>query len=118
MNAVDLRGHGDSEWSVGSQYSRPEFVLDVANLGRELDRNPLTVIGHSLGGAVALEYAGVFPGHVEKVVAIEGLGPAITSYYRRSVITPDGFVETARGFTDFARAIRDKIRREVSRVTG
>ena len=51
-------------------------------------------------------------------LAIEGLGPAITTYYQRAVITPDGFVETARGFTDFARAIRAKIRREVSRVTG
>jgi len=73
--AVDLRGHGDSQWSVGSQYSLPEFVLDVAMLGRELNRNPLTVIGHSLGGAVALEYTGVFPQFVKKVVAVEGLGP-------------------------------------------
>jgi len=75
--AVDLRGHGDSAWSVGSQYSLPEFVLDVAMLARELNRNPLTVVGHSLGGAVALEYTGVFPGLVSKVVAIEGLGPRV-----------------------------------------
>lgn len=75
--AVDLRGHGDSEWSVGSQYSLPEFVLDVAALGRELNRNPLTVIGHSLGGAVALEYSGIFPQFVRKLVAVEGLGPAV-----------------------------------------
>ena len=75
--AVDLRGHGDSQWSVGSQYSLPEFVLDVAMLGRELNRNPLTVIGHSLGGAVALEYTGVFPQFVKKVVAVEGLGPPV-----------------------------------------
>jgi pimeloyl-ACP methyl ester carboxylesterase len=75
--AVDLRGHGDSQWSVGSQYSLPEFVLDVAMLGRELDRNPLTVIGHSLGGAVALEYSGVFNKFVKKLVAIEGLGPRV-----------------------------------------
>lgn len=51
-------------------------------------------------------------------LAIEGLGPAITTYYQRAVITADGFVETARGFTDFARAIRQKIRREVTRVSG
>ena len=75
--AVDLRGHGDSAWSVGSQYSLPEFVLDVAMLARELNRNPLTVVGHSLGGAVALEYSGVFNRHVKKVVAIEGLGPRV-----------------------------------------
>jgi pimeloyl-ACP methyl ester carboxylesterase len=75
--AVDLRGHGDSAWAVGGQYSLPEFVLDVSMLGAELDRNPLTVIGHSLGGAVALQYAGVFPEYVRKVVAIEGLGPPV-----------------------------------------
>jgi len=75
--AVDLRGHGDSAWAVGGQYSLPEFVLDIAMLAREIDRDPLTVIGHSLGGAVALEYSGVFPGAVEKVVAIEGLGPPV-----------------------------------------
>lgn len=75
--APDLRGHGDSAWSVGGQYSLPEFVLDIAMLGEELNRYPLTVIGHSLGGAVALEYTGVFPEHVKKVVAIEGLGPAV-----------------------------------------
>lgn len=49
-------------------------------------------------------------------LAIEGLGVAITRYYKTQVITPDGFVETAQGFSDYARAIRDKIRREVSQV--
>ncbi len=75
--AVDLRGHGDSAWAVGGQYSVPEFVLDVARLGAEINRNPLTIIGHSLGGAVALEYSGVFCEHVRKVVAVEGLGPPV-----------------------------------------
>ena len=63
--AVDLRGHGDSAWAVGGQYSLPEFVLDIAMLAREINRDPLTVIGHSLGGAVALEYSGVFPPSVQ-----------------------------------------------------
>ncbi len=51
-------------------------------------------------------------------LAIEGLGIAITNFYRRSVITLDGFVMTARGHRDYARAIRAKILREISRVTG
>jgi pimeloyl-ACP methyl ester carboxylesterase len=75
--APDLRGHGDSAWAVGGQYSLPEFVLDIAMLGDELNRYPLSIVGHSLGGAVALEYAGVFPQNVTKVVAIEGLGPRV-----------------------------------------
>ena len=73
--APDLRGHGDSGWALGTMYSLPEFVLDVATLIAELGEDPLTIIGHSLGGAIALQYAGTFPDRVRKVVAIEGLGP-------------------------------------------
>ncbi len=73
--APDLRGHGDSAWALGSMYSLPEFVLDIATLAANLSDGPLTIIGHSLGGAIALQYAGTFPDGVAKVVAIEGLGP-------------------------------------------
>jgi len=51
-------------------------------------------------------------------LAIEGLGRAITNFYERNVITGDGFVETARGHRDYARAIRRKILREISSVFG
>src|SRR3990170_1262683 len=75
--APDLRGHGDSDWAVGGQYSMPDFVLDIAALADVIDRDPLTIIGHSLGGAVALQYAGVCPVRVARVVSIEGLGPRL-----------------------------------------
>lgn len=84
------------------------WIIDVSGDGSD---NAGTEVGHARRAA---ERAGV----TINGLAIEGLGPAITTYYRRSVITADGFVETARGFSDFARAIRAKIRREVSRVTG
>jgi len=72
--APDLRGHGDSGWAIGGMYSLPEFTLDVAALA---DRIPgdLTVIGHSLGGGIALQYAGTVPHRVKKLVSIEGWGP-------------------------------------------
>jgi pimeloyl-ACP methyl ester carboxylesterase len=73
--APDLRGHGDSARALGGMYSLPEFVLDVATLVANLDDGPLTLIGHSLGGAIALQYAGTFPERLTNVVAIEGLGP-------------------------------------------
>lgn len=72
--APDLRGHGDSGWAIGGMYSFPEFTLDVATLASKLPL-PLTIFGHSLGGAVAMQYAGVFPENVEKVISIEGWGP-------------------------------------------
>jgi pimeloyl-ACP methyl ester carboxylesterase len=77
--APDLRGHGDSGWAIGGMYSIPEFTLDVAKLANSID-GPLTVIGHSLGGAIALQYAGTFPGKVDKLVSIEGWGPPLQEH--------------------------------------
>lgn len=76
LYAPDLRGHGDSGWAIGGMYSLPEFVYDIAVLAQSLPR-PLTLIGHSLGGAIALQYAGTMPKDIEKVVAIEGWGPPV-----------------------------------------
>ena len=73
--APDLRGHGDSAWAIGSQYSMPDYVLDLAQLLRHIGKSPVTLVGHSLGGAVVLHYAGIYPDAIERVVAIEGLGP-------------------------------------------
>ena len=72
--APDLRGHGDSAWSIGGQYTLPEYVLDIAQLIDVLDLAPLRILSHSMGGAVSLFYTGVFPKRVSKLVAIEGMG--------------------------------------------
>ena len=73
--ALDLRGHGDSDWSPGAVYSVAEHVLDLTALCDTLGETPVTLIGHSLGGVIALTYTGVFPDRVRKTVAIEGMGP-------------------------------------------
>jgi len=73
--APDLRGHGDSAHAVGGNYTIPDFVLDLAQLVEALGAPQVALVAHSLGGAVALHYAGVYPERVSKLVAIEGLGP-------------------------------------------
>jgi pimeloyl-ACP methyl ester carboxylesterase len=73
--APDLRGHGDSQWAIGGSYALIDYTLDITQLLDALQLFPITVIGHSLGGSVALQYAGTFPDRLAKVVAIEGLGP-------------------------------------------
>jgi pimeloyl-ACP methyl ester carboxylesterase len=85
--APDLRGHGDSAWAIGSQYSMPDYLLDLNQLLRHLDVRPAALIGHSLGGAIVLQYAGIYPDRVARVVAIEGLGPP------PSVVTEKGIEE-------------------------
>ena len=73
--APDLRGHGDSQWAVGGSYAMVDYTLDVDQLLRALEIKEITIIGHSLGGSIALQYTGTYPDRVKKVVAIEGLGP-------------------------------------------
>jgi pimeloyl-ACP methyl ester carboxylesterase len=72
--APDLRGHGDSQWSQDGVYDMPGFICDLAELVHQRQLAPVTLIGHSLGGNIAIRYAGIFPGQVKRLVAIEGLG--------------------------------------------
>lgn len=72
--APDLRGHGDSQWSIGSSYDTSEYVYDIAQLIHQQGLAPLRIIGHSLGGLVSMRYSGVFPENVQRLVVVEGLG--------------------------------------------
>ena len=81
--APDFRGHGDSEWVMGSSYSHTEYVYDLAQLIHQLDLAPLQVMAHSLGGGVALRYAGVYPENIKQMVVIEGTGGPPWMYQQR-----------------------------------
>ena len=72
--APDFRGHGDSQWVLGSAYSHSEYVYDLAQLIHQQNLAPLHMIAHSLGGGVALRYAGSYPEHIKKLIVIEGTG--------------------------------------------
>lgn len=86
--ALDLRGHGDSQWAPGALYTVAEHVLDMAALCDVISIRPLVLIGHSLGGVIVLQYAGTYPEAVHKVVAIEGLGPP-PSHHTQHEAYPD-----------------------------
>ena len=82
----DLRGHGDSDWSPDGVYSMPFYVADLAQLVHQHGDGPITLVGHSLGGAISLRYAGLYPENVRRVVAIEGLGLAPQKMQERQAV--------------------------------
>lgn len=86
--APDLRGHGDSAHAPG-RYAMECWVHDLAELVRQLDLAPLAIVAHSLGGNIALRYAGIYPDRVARLVAIEGLGPAPAIRAEREAVPPD-----------------------------
>jgi pimeloyl-ACP methyl ester carboxylesterase len=96
--APDLRGHGDSQWGEGSAYAISEFVYDIAQLVRQTRSAPVRIVAHSLGGNVALRYAGVFPTEVLRLVSIEGYG-------RPANVEPESPVEQLRTWIELGRAM-------------
>jgi pimeloyl-ACP methyl ester carboxylesterase len=70
--AVDLRGHGESE-APKQPYTIQVFADDLAWLCAQLDIERPVVVGHSLGGLIALELAGAHPERPGAVVLIDSV---------------------------------------------
>lgn len=74
--AVDLRGHGDSDWAPDSDYRRHAFTLDVRALRFQL--GPLAaVVGASLGGISALLAHDEHPGGIADALVLVDIAPRI-----------------------------------------
>lgn len=97
MTAVDLPGHGDSSTSAPG-YSVAELANDLAEGVLASQRNPAILVGHSLGGAIALHLAISRPDLVAGLILIDsaGLGPDISPDLLDLMATGGG-PETARG---------------------
>jgi pimeloyl-ACP methyl ester carboxylesterase len=67
--AVDLRGHGGSDWS--GRYSIQLFADDVSAALDQLGGGPVDLVGHSLGGLVACKVAAARPDLVRRLVLEE-----------------------------------------------
>ena len=70
--APDLRGHGDSEWAKGSSYSLSHNVYDLTRLMNHAELEGAGIVGHSMGGMVALAYTGTYPEKVSRLGVLDG----------------------------------------------
>ncbi len=67
--AVDLLGHGQSD-KPRADYSIAAYANGMRDLLSVLDIERATVVGHSLGGGVAMQFAYQFPQLVERLVLV------------------------------------------------
>jgi pimeloyl-ACP methyl ester carboxylesterase len=81
--APDLLGHGESE-KPRADYSLGAFASGVRDLLLALGHERATVVGHSLGGGVAMQFAYQFPEHCERLVLVAsgGLGDEVNLLLR------------------------------------
>jgi len=69
--SMDLRGHGDSAWADPHTYSWKHYAEDVNALVEKLDLRDFVLVGHSMGGMVALVYAANHPGRMARLVIVD-----------------------------------------------
>ncbi|WP_235738939.1 alpha/beta fold hydrolase [Nocardioides alcanivorans] len=81
--APDLLGHGLSD-KPRADYSIAAYANGMRDLLSVLDIESATVVGHSLGGGVAMQFAYQFPERTERLVLVGagGLGPEVTPLLR------------------------------------
>jgi pimeloyl-ACP methyl ester carboxylesterase len=72
--ALDFRGHGRSEHARHGHYHFADYLADV-RAGVQHLGGRVHLVGHSMGGAVAVTYAAADPAAVASVTTVESLGP-------------------------------------------
>ncbi|HVM99493.1 MAG TPA: alpha/beta hydrolase [Caulobacteraceae bacterium] len=69
--ALDQRGHGESAWAAPDKYGVVEMTDDLAAFVRALRLERFTLLGLSMGGNVAIHYAGRRPPELSGLVIVD-----------------------------------------------
>jgi len=101
---VDLAGHGESD-NRREQYTMQSFGQDVAAVVQKLGAKQVVLVGHSMGGPVALEAAKLLG---DRIIGIVGVDTFYTPFTYPT--TPEQIEAFAAPFTEnYARASQDMV---------
>jgi len=103
---LDLAGHGKSDARRRKDWSMENFGADVAAVVDAVGSSRVILVGHSMGGAVALEAARRLPGKVAGIVGIDTLRDIAHPFPKE---TTEPLLRAMR--EDFAKATSDFVDR-------
>jgi len=105
--APDLLGHGESDGPVGVDYSLGGHAGMLRDLLDELGHQRVTVVGHSLGGGVAMTFAYHYPERLERLALISsgGLGRRVSPALRAATLPGAGAVMRTVGARPVVAAV-------------
>ena len=85
--APDLLGHGRSSKPRGD-YSLGAFATGIRDFMEALEIPSATIVGHSMGGGIAMQFAYQFPKRVRRMVLVNsgGLGPEVTALLKAATL--------------------------------
>ena len=77
--APDWRGYGRTQTPDTDHFWFPDYLADLDFLVDHYSpHTPIDLLGHSMGGNVVMQYAGIFPERVRRLINLEGFGMART----------------------------------------
>jgi pimeloyl-ACP methyl ester carboxylesterase len=79
VHAIDLRNHGSSPHAESMRWS--ELVGDLRAYLEVNKLHKVTLVGHSLGGKVAMRYAAEYPDQVDRLVIVDIAAKAYPPYH-------------------------------------
>jgi len=74
--ALDQRGHGDSDPAPDDDYRVATMADDVAAFAGSLELDRFALLGHSMGGRIAIQYAAAHAARLERLIIVD-IGPDI-----------------------------------------
>ncbi len=115
--AVDLRGHGNSEWPADGDYRHAALAADVAAVIDDLALARPVVVGQSMGGLAAIRLAGERSDRLAGLVVVD-IGPDLRADAAREIMAftqHDQVLDDVDAFVERALAFNPRRRRDLLR---
>ena len=114
--APDLFGHGASAKPMGD-YSLGAHAATLRDLLDQLGIDRVTLVGHSLGGGIAMQFCYLFPERVERLVLVSsgGLGRSVSPLLRSATLPGAEWVLPLLA-SSWVRARAEAVGRTLARV--
>jgi pimeloyl-ACP methyl ester carboxylesterase len=106
--AIDLRGHGDSDWDQNGDYDVGTHVADMVQIIRTLGRTRLALVGHSMGADIAIRVAIECRENILGLVVVDfgpSLNPAGVQHMRAQFRAAD---QIYRSVADYAMWLAER----------
>jgi len=110
--ALDLVGHGRTDRSDSTRYELADLTEFVCQFMAELEIERAHIVGHSMGGAIAMRLAIDHPPRTQKLVLVDtpGLGKEIAFFMRVMSIPVIGELLASQAYTPDVKKFGENLR--------
>lgn len=115
--ALDQRGHGDSDWADGGDYSIEAHQSDIDGFVAALGLRDFHLIGHSMGGRNSYIWASRHPGMLRSLVIVD-TGPVAQARGRNRIQNFRELPDELDSFEEFAARVQEYTGRSREQTLG